>query len=158
MKTQHTLRDNWHDIVYDRRYVSIVMGDMEKDQGHRTLLAHRPQAVRQLLAGRRRRQALHHALPHHQAGQRLFAHGGATGNGTQEPDSRAHAVARSSGGGRCTLRERETDPLGRLALHAFKLCFYPLTGERMEFETPYPAPFKNLMLKIKAIYDKKPDF
>ena len=29
-KTQHTLRDNWHDIVYDRRYVSIVMGDMEK--------------------------------------------------------------------------------------------------------------------------------
>ena len=31
-KTQHTLRDNWHDIVYDRRYVSIVMGDMEKDQ------------------------------------------------------------------------------------------------------------------------------
>ena len=42
----------------------------------------------------------------------------------------------------------ETDPLGRLALHAFKLCFYhPLTGERMEFETPYPAPFKNLMLR-----------
>ena len=32
-KTQHTLRDNWHDIVFDRRYVSIVMGDMEKDQG-----------------------------------------------------------------------------------------------------------------------------
>ena len=32
-KTQHTLRDNWHDIVRDRRYVSIVMGDMEKDQG-----------------------------------------------------------------------------------------------------------------------------
>ena len=32
-KTQHTLRDNWHDIVYDRRYVSIVMGDMEKGQG-----------------------------------------------------------------------------------------------------------------------------
>ena len=32
-KTQHTLRDNWHDIVYDRRYVTIVTGDMEKDQG-----------------------------------------------------------------------------------------------------------------------------
>ena len=32
-QTQHTLRDNWHDIVYDRRYVSIVMGDMEKDNG-----------------------------------------------------------------------------------------------------------------------------
>ena len=32
-KTQHTLLDNWHDIVYDRRYVTIVTGDMEKDQG-----------------------------------------------------------------------------------------------------------------------------
>ena len=42
----------------------------------------------------------------------------------------------------------EANPLGRLALHAFKLCFYhPVTGERMEFETPYPTPFKNLMLR-----------
>ena len=32
-KTQHTLRDNWHDIVTDRRYVSIVEGDMERDAG-----------------------------------------------------------------------------------------------------------------------------
>ena len=24
-KTQHTLRDNWHEIVFDRRYVSVVM-------------------------------------------------------------------------------------------------------------------------------------
>lgn len=29
-KTQHTLRDNWHDIVRDRRYVALVMGEMEK--------------------------------------------------------------------------------------------------------------------------------
>ena len=42
----------------------------------------------------------------------------------------------------------ESDPLGRLALHAFKLCFYdPVTGEVMQFETPYPGPFKNLMLR-----------
>ena len=42
----------------------------------------------------------------------------------------------------------ESDPLGRLALHAFKLCFYhPVTGEMMQFETPYPAPFKTLMLR-----------
>ena len=37
----------------------------------------------------------------------------------------------------------ECDPLGRLALHAFKLCFYhPVTKELMEFETPYPTAFK----------------
>ena len=32
-KTQHNLRDNWHDIVFDRRYVALVMGEMEKDGG-----------------------------------------------------------------------------------------------------------------------------
>ena len=42
----------------------------------------------------------------------------------------------------------ECNPLGRLALHVFKLCFYhPITGELMQFETPYPANFKTLMLK-----------
>ena len=29
-KTQRTLRDNWHDIVTDRRYVAVVEGSMEK--------------------------------------------------------------------------------------------------------------------------------
>ena len=42
----------------------------------------------------------------------------------------------------------ECNPLGRLALHAFKLCFYhPVTGELMEFETPYPSAFKSIMLR-----------
>ena len=30
-KTQRTLRDHWHDIVTDRRYVAVVTGEMEKD-------------------------------------------------------------------------------------------------------------------------------
>ena len=32
-RIQQSLRNNWHDIVCDRRYVSVVMGDMEKDSG-----------------------------------------------------------------------------------------------------------------------------
>jgi 23S rRNA pseudouridine1911/1915/1917 synthase len=40
------------------------------------------------------------------------------------------------------------NPLGRLALHAFRLSFYhPVTGDLMKFETPYPEDFKKLMLK-----------
>ena len=30
-KTQYTLRDHWHDIVTDRRYVAVVTGEIEKD-------------------------------------------------------------------------------------------------------------------------------
>ena len=37
------------------------------------------------------------------------------------------------------------NPLHRLCLHAFRLFLYhPVTGERMEFETPYPADFVKL--------------
>ena len=32
-KTMNTLRDNWYDIVKDRRYVTIVSGEMERDAG-----------------------------------------------------------------------------------------------------------------------------
>ena len=50
------------------------------------------------------------------------------------------------GDGRYGLEE--INPIGRLALHAFKLCFrHPVTGELMQFETPYPGEFKKLFLK-----------
>lgn len=70
-KTQHTLRDNWHDIVRDRRYVAVVMGEMEKDQG--TVLADRPEAVCKFFSGRRRRKVVDYALCDHQACQRFLA-------------------------------------------------------------------------------------
>ena len=33
METEQILEHNWHDIVYDRRYVAVVSGEMEKDEG-----------------------------------------------------------------------------------------------------------------------------
>lgn len=42
--------------------------------------------------------------------------------------------------------KNDNAPINRLALHAFKLCFYhPITHKRMEFETPYPSSFLKLM-------------
>ena len=106
-KTQNTLRDNWHDIVTDRRYVSIVSGDMEKDYG----------TVESWLTDRK-----------------LYV--------SSSPVDLGHPVVGDRRYG------SECDPLGRLALHAFKLCFYhPVTKELMEFETPYPTAFKGLMQK-----------
>lgn len=40
----------------------------------------------------------------------------------------------------------DVSPIGRLALHAFRLGFrHPVTGKKMKFETPYPASFLKLM-------------
>ena len=40
------------------------------------------------------------------------------------------------------------DPLHRLCLHAYMLCFtHPITHERMEFQTQIPTAFKQVMKK-----------
>ena len=31
--TEQILEHNWHDIVYDRRYVAVLSGEMEQDEG-----------------------------------------------------------------------------------------------------------------------------
>ena len=146
-KTQHTLRDNWHEIVFDRRYVSVVMGDMEKDQG----------TVESWLTDRKlyvsssdyddggKFSVTHYNTIKRANGYSLVELNLETGRKNQirvHMQTLGHPVVGDLRYG-C-----ESDPLGRLALHAFKLCFYhPVTGEVMQFETPYPGPFKNLMLR-----------
>lgn len=146
-KTQHNLRDNWHDIVFDRRYVAIVMGEMEKDGG----------TVQSWLTDRK-----------------LYVSSSDYDNGGKLSVTHYRTIKRANGfsmielqletGRKNQIRVHmqvlghplvgdmrygcEVDPLGRLALHAFKLCFYhPVTGEPMKFEVPYPAPFRSLMLR-----------
>jgi 23S rRNA pseudouridine1911/1915/1917 synthase len=145
--TQRTLRDNWHNIVTDRRYVTIVEGEMEKDAD----------TVRSWLTD-----------------HTFYVSSSPTDDGGKEAITHYKTIKRANGysmvelqletGRKNQIRVHmselghpvigdvrygsEIDPLGRLALHAFKLCFYhPVTGELMEFETPYPANFKNLMMK-----------
>lgn len=147
-KTQYTLRDNWHKIVYDRRYVAVVAGEMEKDAG----------TVSSWLTDRT-----------------LYVHSSPTDDGGKESITHYRTIKRANGyslvelhletGRKNQIRVHMQDlghpiigdgrygledlnPLGRLALHAFKLCFYhPVTGEQMNFETPYPGEFKKLFLK-----------
>ena len=148
-KTQRTLRDNWHDIVTDRRYVAVVVGEMEKDAGN----------VVSWLTDRK-----------------LYVYSSPTDDGGQESITHYRTIKRANGyslvelnletGRKNQIRVHMQDlghpligdgrygidggpnPLGRLALHAFKLCFYhPVTDQLMEFETPYPPTFKKLFLK-----------
>lgn len=40
----------------------------------------------------------------------------------------------------------DISPISRLALHAFRLAFkHPVTGRKMQFETPFPSSFTKLM-------------
>ena len=134
-------------LCANRRYVSIVMGDMEKDQGTvESWLTDRKLYVSSSPVDDGGKYSVTHYRTIKRAnGYSLVELQLETGRKNQirvHMQSLGHPVVGDERYG-C-----EVNPLGRLALHAFKLCFYhPVTGELMEFETPYPTPFKNLMLR-----------
>ena len=146
-QTQHTLRDNWHDIVYDRRYVAVVAGSMEKDED----------TVSSWLTDRKlyvsssdvddggKFSVTHYRTIKRANGYSLVELQLETGRKNQiraHMQTLGHPVIGDIRYG-C-----EANSLGRLALHAFKLCFYhPITHEKMVFETPYPSVFKSLFMK-----------
>ena len=147
-KTQRVLRDNWHDIVYDRRYVAVVTGAMEQDTGVvRSWLTDRTLYVHSNPTDDGGKESItHYRTIKRGNGYSLVELSLETGRKNQirvHMQDLGHPVV---GDGRYGLEE--VNPLGRLALHAYKLCFYhPVTGEKMAFETPYPPAFKSLFQK-----------
>ena len=144
-KTQMTFRDNWHQIVYDRRYCAVVEGNMEQDTGMvRSYLDESGIAVRSSEMDNGGRLAITHFKTVRRGnGYSLVELQLETGRKNQ---IRVHMKDL----GHPVVGDRRygaiTDPLGRLCLHAFKLCFtHPVTGERMEFEDEYPSSFKGLL-------------
>lgn len=147
-KTQNTLRDHWQEIVTDRRYVAVVIGEMEKDAGRvRSWLTDRILYVSSSPTDDGGKEAITHYNTIKRAnGYSLVELHLETGRKNQirvHMQDLGHPII---GDGRYGLEE--VNPIGRLALHAFKLCFYhPVTGELMQFETAYPKEFKKLFLK-----------
>lgn len=148
-RTQHTLRDYWHDIVFDRRYVAVVTGEMEKDNG--TVVSWLTDRTLYVSSSPTddggAKSVTHYRTIKRANGYSLVELQLETGRKNQirvHMQDLGHPLA---GDGRYGI-DGGPNPLGRLGLHAFKLCFYhPVTNEVMEFETPYPAIFKKVVLK-----------
>ena len=141
-QTELLLEQDWHDIVYDRRYVAVVSGEMEQTEG--------------TVSG---------WLKDNKA---YFTYSSATDNGGKFAVTHFHVLNRRNGyslveykletGRKNQIRVHSADmwhpvcgdakygygddPVGRLCLHAYVLCFrHPVTHEAMTFETPIPASF-----------------
>lgn len=154
-KTKFTLQDYWNEIVKDRRYVAAVSGEVEKDHGTITswLTDNRVFVTYSSLTDNGGDKAVTHYKTIKRAnGYSLLELELETGRKNQirvHMNDLQHPVLGDSkyGNGK--------DPIGRLALHAFKLSFYhPITGKLMEFETPYPSAFKKLFLRIATPAEK----
>lgn len=151
-KTQDTLRNNWHTIVNDRRYVAVVCGEMEKDAGTVTSwLTDRKLYVYSSPTDDGGQIAITHYRTLKRAnGYSLVELRLETGRKNQIRVHMADLGHPVIGDGRYGIED--VNPINRLGLHAFKLCFtHPVTGEQMAFETPFPSSFKKLMLKKENI-------
>jgi len=145
METEQLLERDWHETVYDRRYVAVLSGEMEDDEG--TIANWLKDNAAYFTYSSPVDNGGKYAVTHFFTLDRTTEHSLVefkleTGRKNQ---IRVHAADMGHPVCGDVKYGNGDDPIGRLCLHAFLLCFYhPRTGERMEFESPVPASFRNL--------------
>lgn len=142
MSTEQLFEHQWGDLVYDRRYVALVSGEVMDDGG--TITSWLKDDSRFITHSSPTDNGGKYAVTHFRTLQRgvdrsLLEFELETGRKNQ---IRVHAA--EIGHPICGDKKygNGDDPIHRLALHAYRLCFYhPVTHEQMEFETPIPQEF-----------------
>lgn len=145
MDTEQVFEQAWHDIVYDRRYVAVVSGEMEDDEG--TVANWLKDNKAYVTYSSPVDNGGKYAVTHYHTLARTTEHSLVeyrleTGRKNQ---IRVHTADLGHPVCGDTKYGNGNDPLHRLCLHAYVLCFtHPVTHERMEFETPIPVVFRQL--------------
>lgn len=152
LEAEQILEHNWRNIVTDRRYMALVSGVLDKPQGK----------VESYLKDNK--AYFTYSMPHD--------------DGTGKYALTNYRVIRTDGVHSLVELKLETgrknqirvhmqdlghpvcgdikygngdDPIGRLALHAFRLNFYhPITGEPLHFETGVPKSFTAALKKERG--------
>ena len=145
IETEQILEHNWHQIVYDRRYVAVLSGEMEQDEG----------TIANWLKDNK--AYVTYSSPVDNGGKYAVSHFCVLDRTTEyslvefkletgrKNQIRVHAADMGHPVCGDSKYGDGNDPLHRLCLHAWLLCFHhPVTGEPMEFETPVPTPFRLL--------------
>ena len=143
--TEQILEHDWHGTVYDRRYVAVVSGEMEDDNG----------TVRNWLKDNK--AYVTYSSPTDNGGKLAVTHFQVLARTTEHSlveykletgrknQIRVHSADMGHPVCGDTKYGNGDDPLHRLCLHAYVLCFvHPITKERMEFSTPIPTSFRSL--------------
>ena len=145
MQTEQLLERDWHNIVYDRRYVAVVSGEMENDEG--TIANWLKDNKAYVTYSSPVDNGGKYAVTHFHVLDRTVRHSLVeyrleTGRKNQ---IRVHSADMGHPVCGDVKYGNGDDPLHRLCLHAYVLCFYhPVTHQRMEFETPSPMNFRHL--------------
>ena len=145
METEQILEHSWHDIVYDRRYVAVVAGEMEEDNG----------TIANWLKDNR--AYVTYSSPFDNGGKYAVTHFHTLKRSTDyslveyklETGRKNQIRVHSADMGHPVCGDVKygngCDPLHRLCLHAYMLHFtHPVTQIPMEFSTPIPVQFRKL--------------
>ncbi|MBO4673906.1 MAG: RluA family pseudouridine synthase [Bacteroidaceae bacterium] len=150
---QQMFTDNWKDLVTDRRYVAVVQGEMEKDNG----------TVSSWLMDNK--MFITYSTPYDNGGKFAVTHYCTlkrkngfslvelkleTGRKNQirvhMQDLKHPVVGDFKYGSTAQAYGDRHDAAGRMCLHAYLLVFrHPITGEILKFETPFPSAFTRLL-------------
>ncbi len=145
MQTEQTLEHEWHNIVYDRRYVAVVSGEMEEDEG--TIANWLKDNKAYVTYSSPVDNGGKYAVTHFHVLDRTTEHSLVeykleTGRKNQ---IRVHSADMNHPVCGDVKYGNGDDPIHRLCLHAYMLHFFhPVTRARMEFETPIPLQFRML--------------
>ncbi len=144
-ETELAMESDWHHVVYDRRYVAVVSGEMEQDEG--TVASWLKDNKAYITYSSDMDNGGKYAVTHYHVLRRttdysLVEYRLETGRKNQ---IRVHSADLGHPVCGDIKYGNGDDPCGRLCLHAYILCFYhPVTHERMEFETSIPPAFLHL--------------
>ena len=142
---EQELERDWHGRVFDRRYVAVVSGEMEEDSGTiaNWLKDNKAYVTYSSPVDNGGKYAVTHFLTlDRTTDHSLVEFKLETGRKNQirvHTSDMGHPICGDVKYG------NGDDPLHRLCLHAYVLCFYhPVTGRPMEFSTPIPPLFRSL--------------
>ncbi len=145
IETEQILEHNWHNIVYDRRYIAVLSGELNINNGtianwlkdNKAFITYSSE-----INNGGKYAITHYCLLDKYQGHSLVEFKLETGRKNQ---IRVHAA--DLGFPVCgDIKYGNGDnPLGRLCLHAYILCFtHPITKENLNFKTNIPRSFLSL--------------
>lgn len=151
IEAEQILEHNWREIVTDRRYMALVSGKMEQERGsvESWLKDNKAYVTYSSPVDNGGKYALtHYKVLRSNDSYSLVELKLDTGRKNQirvHMQDLGHPVCGD------TKYGNGDDPIGRLALHAFRLNFYhPITGEPLSFETDCPKQFSSVFKKKEA--------
>ena len=146
VQTQQSLINGWQQLVTDRRYLALVEGELESPRGRiQSWLTEDKRFITHssLVDNGGKFAVTHYNVLESSNGYSLVECELETGRKNQirvHMADMGHPVVGDFKYG------SEIDPMRRLGLHAYMLCFtHPVTGKHLRFETPVPVLFEKCL-------------